>query len=504
MNIGINLVHPFTISLFIIFIYLLFTNFKKIKKELKKALDKKTITLLFIIILISIFIRLKIERRINMFDDSVVSQQDAFKLLNLRLPEHHRPAGTQILFAISFLLFGIDMFNAVNIMWVFGLLTIPVIFFLSYKLTEDKKISIITTGLFSLEPIHIIWSNTPKETIISMFFINLFLLILLINLDEKYSINLTILTITTTIFLTLFRIENFVIYLPLCMIFLYYLFKSDRKTNKLKKHYKKYYKKFLTIIFLVFILSLPNFMTQMKENIIIDRGTIEKTHINQFNQYLKIYPSENKFINILFYSISLIGLIIMTTKNMNQKKFMFLFTIIILFTSIFLISYNYSTHDRFIMYFYPYIFLFFTIGLMELNKKIFKNNRYTSLILFTIIFIILSNSLYITFEREKENNTIKDLKKTINYIKENLKECNIYVEQEARFFEIEYKVNILEFEPSLLILKHEFKENQCNKVVFSDHSIKRKEEIINAGYELELDNNLVKTYPIYNIFKNQT
>lgn len=81
--------------------------------------------------------------------------------------------------------FGLNPFSVRIVSSIFGLLTIPLLYLLTNKLLNNRKIALITAFLLAVSPWHLTLSRTTSEVVVSVFFI-LLLVYAVLFLKEKF------------------------------------------------------------------------------------------------------------------------------------------------------------------------------------------------------------------------------------------------------------------------------------------------------------------------------
>jgi len=316
MILWLGIINLFLIILFFILSYKDF-RLKKIKK-------KYWIILIFIT-LVGLILRLLAPHRHLFFIDESFYMGAAKSITEygrsfLTTGPYSKQIGWPILLSIPFLLFGVNNYIAIYTSMFFGILSIPLMFILTYLLTKNKKIAIISSFLLAIYPMHIKYSGSAEIIIPSIFFILLTLISFIIytKINKKILLTLSILLLTFTIQI---RLENLLIIFPIA----YILWQKKAK--------KELYLFLITIPFILAYLfqffQLTNFYTAIYNN---------KVNLFGLNASIpKFY-----FINILDILLIMLLLISIPIVYKENRRLFYISTLIFIPFLIFYSFYRYA------------------------------------------------------------------------------------------------------------------------------------------------------------------
>ena len=352
---AINTKPPVISTLFIsiiciVFIISLFLNREKIINFVKKIKNKYWVILL-LILLCSLFLRVYIApHHHKMYMDEPMDLEQAKIMIeggDYSQKTHTLSIGWPFILQWLFITFGINNWIAIYASSIIGALTIVNVFLFTYALLKNKQIAILSALIFTLIPIHILWSGSAKSHMAATFFasFNLFIWVLF---SEKKDFSSQVLIFSSLAFSVMFRPENYVFIIPL----LAYLLYKKRLLNKKTL--------FLLIIFIIIV--LPNFSRvfvfqvlehhsdAMSQNIYQEwkTGFLLKNTVNLIQNIFtnKIHP-------LLFSVFLIFGMLTILNNHKNKKVMFFLIanTVIIILWALPYYLYN----NRFLIL--PYLFL---------------------------------------------------------------------------------------------------------------------------------------------------
>ena len=162
----------FVLINFLLFLILIYLNWRYIKKFLLE-IDKKTWILLAIIFIFVLSIRIFIpaHHHLMYIDEAWYMEAGKDMLQTGNQGDYPKSIGWPFILTIVFGIFGINNWVALYASTLFGALTIFAMFFMSFIITKRKDLSLISALLFSLFPVHIMWSASAETNITSLFFI---------------------------------------------------------------------------------------------------------------------------------------------------------------------------------------------------------------------------------------------------------------------------------------------------------------------------------------------
>jgi len=159
----------------------------------------------------------------------------------------NRPSGYHYLPILPIKMFGLSEFSTRLPGAFFGILTVFAIFFLTYVIFNDKKISLLSSLLIALAPWHVNLSRASAETIVALFFIILGFAFLIKSL-RKIKIKYLILG-SLMLFSSLFFYHTPRVFIPILFLTLLFFFRNERK------NLNKRYKTFVILAFLFISIS---------------------------------------------------------------------------------------------------------------------------------------------------------------------------------------------------------------------------------------------------------
>jgi 4-amino-4-deoxy-L-arabinose transferase-like glycosyltransferase len=218
---------PFLISInFLVLLLLLYHNRKNLKDFFLSIGTKAWLFLLFFFLVgLALRIVLPAHHHRMWTDESTYMEAGKNMMKEFSFGSYDRSLGWPFLLAIVFRIFGLEAKSALYASSVVGALTILTIFFSSDLIMKRKEFSLLPAAIFSMMPLHIIWSGTAETNGPSLFFITLAIFLCFLYLRRK-KVSLLWLALAAVAFASYFRPENFVlfaVFLAGCVLF-------DRKT----------------------------------------------------------------------------------------------------------------------------------------------------------------------------------------------------------------------------------------------------------------------------------
>ena len=400
---------PFLIFVnFILLITLIYFNRKELLGFFKK-IKNRTWLILILIILLASFLRIFIiPHQTIMFGDEGWYMETAKNMLEGNygyfIRGIYKSIGWPFVIAIGFFLFGIDNLVAHYASSVLGILTVFNIFCLALVLFKKENIALWSAFLFSLIPVHIVWSGSAETNVASIFFITLALFFSLLYFKQKNN-RLFWLSLVAIAFACQMRIENH---------FLIPLFLLGLLIFKVKVFEKVNLRTVLPNLFLIglmVMLIIPNLANALEHH--LSANWSELTTENQ--QYTPNWSISNLVYNsthqashfldtryhpLIFSFFLIIGFIYALMKK--RKSLIFLsFWFLLSFLIYFGCWPNLGPKSRFFMGFYPITTLFAGYGLYSLTDRFRPGKFKKFLILILVLIIILNFFPYI--KREIEN-----------------------------------------------------------------------------------------------------
>lgn len=359
--------------LLIIFIYL---GRKELGRFFKK-IKTRTWLIFTLILLLALFLRIFITpHQTIMFEDAGWYMETAKNMLEgdygYFVRGVYKSIGWPFMIAIGFFFFGVDNLVAHYASSVLGILTVFNIFCLALVLFKKETIALWSAFLFSLIPVHIIWSGSAETNVSSVFFITLALFFSLLYFQQK-SNRLLWLSLIALAFACQFRIENY---------FLLVLFLFGLLIFKVKIFPKTNLKPVLGRILLAGILIMlitPNLANTLDHHLAANWSEIttggEQLAPNWGISNL-IYNStrqaphflDNRYHPLIFSVFLIIGLLFALIKKRKALIFLGLWFLLLYF--IYFGSWpNLGPKSRFFMGFYPITSLFAGCGLYFITRS---------------------------------------------------------------------------------------------------------------------------------------
>ncbi len=249
---------PYTAGLnFILLIIFILLNRKNLKRLFLESFDKKTLIYFLLILILSTLIRFipKDLHYHRMWLDDFYYMEAAKSIAGNNFSEirYFKYIGWPFILSIFFALFSVNNWVALYASSLFGTITAINIFLITFLITENKKMSLLASLIFSLLPYHIIWSFTAETNVASLFFVTLSIFFYLIFYRYKKS-GLFWLSCVSTAFTMQFRPENYSLpILFLIGIIIFY-----------RGFLKKINLKHILILILIFSLTIPDFVNWMR------------------------------------------------------------------------------------------------------------------------------------------------------------------------------------------------------------------------------------------------
>ena len=151
---------PFFILInFIILTYLIYFNRNNLKNFFLK-IDKRTWILLFIIFVFALTLRivLPLHYQRMWIDEAHYMETGKNMLQSFDQGNYIKSIGWPFLLSIAFWIFGVNTYVGLYFSTFLGALTVFNVFFLSFIITKQKNLSLISALVFSLFATHITWS----------------------------------------------------------------------------------------------------------------------------------------------------------------------------------------------------------------------------------------------------------------------------------------------------------------------------------------------------------
>ncbi|MFC2136467.1 glycosyltransferase family 39 protein [Bacteroidota bacterium] len=238
------------LTIFIIYFFKSINSFKEILREIRR----KTFILLVAIFIFGLILRIFIVPHYHMWYTDEHNNIEKAKTIitgeEYSQLQYRHPIGWPIILTIPIITLGLQSNVAINFSSIIGALIIFNIFFVSYLLTKNQKISLYSSFMFSLIPTALIYSGNAMNNTSSLFFVSLSIaLMLLYYRQKKHDIN--VLALVSIGLATLHRVENGYLFI----LYFVGIYLWNEKSIKLSKSIKP--------LLLVILLILPNLFTNM-------------------------------------------------------------------------------------------------------------------------------------------------------------------------------------------------------------------------------------------------
>jgi len=377
-------------------------------KELKKLrINKLYLALLFLLslsfFLFEVFIMKPTER--IFFDEHLYQDEaiDILKQFNAKMclygtnetckifTYYHQGIAWAYIIAIGYLISGINaMHTAWNLNLIFSTLSIPLLFFVCYMLTEKESTSLLASFFYASMPLTLIWARTGCAEVSLVFFslLSIFSLLLWIKTKNK---RLIVLVISSIIFAAQGKIEG-VFILPILAIF-YFLF-FGFKDEGLEK------------IFLpALILLIPAFIyltIQYKEDPFGAAGNkkfaleyfvenIKTNSLYWFNFYQNGTPIQTQNVsNMLIPIFALLS--VFGRRKETLAVFIWFIIPFLIYASFYAGSVTYGVDNRFMLSCVAPMVILASFGVSTLYNFLSKKSRILSI---CIVVILLSGYIYL-------------------------------------------------------------------------------------------------------------
>lgn len=422
---------PFLIlANFILLLIFTFLNKEELKSFFRK-IKKRTWIILLLIFFLAIVLRLFLTPHfLRAPYDEIWHIEAAERLVQnnfLIQGNYAKGIGWPFIMAIFFKLFGISNWIALYTSSVFGILTVFNIFLIAFSFFKKEKIALWSAFLFSIIPLHILWSGSAIANISSIFFVTFALFISSLYFEKK-TLSLFCFSLISLAFAAQFRQENYV-YLLIFFIGLLVFKKFSFKKVKFVK-LKCLKKETLIICILLFLLItifiLPSFIQVLDFQLFTNwaqresEGAISSQNwslsnlVYNFSTWGKDIFT-NKYHPFIFSFLFILGIVYLFKKE--GRKVLFL---LIWFFSLFFIYFSswttLSWKSRFLLTFYPITSIFAGAGIYIICKKVSRKFNFNNL---NIFFVFLLLFLFFPFVRE---GVIEDLTKTRHILETEISE----------------------------------------------------------------------------------
>lgn len=385
---------------FILLIVLIFLNWEYIKKFLAR-IDKKTWILLVLIFCSALFARVFIpyHQHLKYIDEAGYMEAGKNMLQTGSQDYYPKSIGWPFILRIAFGIFGVSNWVALYASTLLGSLTIFTIFFMTLIITQRKIISLVAALLFSLFPVHIIWSASAETNVASLFFISLTIFFCFLYYRNRKN-SLLWLALVSLAFTAQFRPENYIF--PL--LFLFGCFIYDKVSFKRIK--LEFVLPWIVLIILPFADLVQSIDFLQSTNWIENESGGEQSGSNWSfhnliynSSHYGVYIFNSEFQPVLFSLLIFPGLIYMFFKQRREELFLMVWFLLLWFAYFF--SWfvggvpSILGKTRFFMGFYPITIIFVCYGLLlvkdlasNIKNSLIKKLTLPLIILILVIFFI--------------------------------------------------------------------------------------------------------------------
>lgn len=341
-------------------------------KEQFKGIKRRTWMILILILIIGLIMAISLPK-MHFFYTKEYSQLQVAKNILLQgkaetceyldynlieCQNYKGPLGVPLIFALSFSIFGISNYVAINTVAFFGGLSIILMFLFCYLLFRNETLALFSAFILTFSPLYSFFSSTANNYIIG----NLFILLTLIGFFTYIkNRNLKILLFSVISLAFVLQLSEVFIFFPV-LIFL--IFSRNKRIS---------YKFWLSCaIFL--LLSLPIFFQTLNLQF-------------PFLRLSSYFPVSGVPFFYPLLCLSLPGIYFLG----KEKKEIFLFLLAWIFLFFFLAFFYSDFYFDYFLIFYPSLILFTVFGIKKLSDR-FGNK--SILILMALFLCFFSYSFY--------------------------------------------------------------------------------------------------------------
>jgi len=399
---------PFLIFLnFLLLVVIVYFNRKELLGFFKK-IKSRTWLILILIILLASFLRIFVApHQTIMFGDEGWYMETAKNILEGNygyfVRSIYKSIGWPFIIAVSFFFFGTDNLVAHYASSILGILTVFNIFCLALVFFKKENIALWSAFLFSLIPVHIVWSGSAETNVASVFFITLAIFFSALYFKQKNN-GLFWLSLIAIAFACQMRIENYFLipfFLLGLLIFRIKVFEGVGLKTVLRN---------LLFVGLAIMIVIPNLTNALSHHLSTNWGELvieDQRYVPNFslsNLAYNLTHQASHFLDtryhpLIFSIFLIIGLIYALIKT--RKSWIFLcIWFLLLFFIYFSCWSNLGPKSRFFMGFYPITTLFAGCGLYYF-VNCFRTEKFKFfLTLILVLIIILSFFPHIKAEIE--------------------------------------------------------------------------------------------------------
>lgn len=375
---------------FVLLIVLLVIN-KSYLKEVFLKINITTWTGLTVIFLIAFFLRmyLPVHSHILYIDEHWYMEAGKNIFLHGNQDYYPKSIGWPFILSIAFGIFGISNWVAINTSIFFGALSVFVVFFAVFLITEDKIAAFFSSALFALLPVHIRWSATAETNVTSLFFILLAIFFSFLYLKNKKE-SLLWLSFSSIAFASQIRSENYFLF-PLFIISLLIYGKDT---------FKRLNFNLLLPLLLFAAISLPNFIQSLNFQIATNwiSSDTQGAQIGSNWSLTNLLNNSSTYgvdlFNNKYYSSALLLFIVPGFIYLFYKKrraWLFLTIWFILIWLIYFASWfqTLGGRERFYLSFYPVIITLIVYGIFFISQFLSFGKKWINLGVRTLLFLVV-------------------------------------------------------------------------------------------------------------------
>lgn len=280
-------------------------------------------------------------------------------------------------------IFGYSEFNLRFLFALIGTLTIPLTFFLSYLLFENKYISFLSSIFLTFSDIHIYLSRFIRQYSFFIFSIELVAILIIIGLKNIKKINIkNIIYLLLPFLIIVFNFVNIsvfsVIYIFIYLFFLYFIYRRINFEDKNKKT--------AIILFLIIFLLYVDYFTDIKIfdiKHILENNIKIKLSVDIAGDYLKWLfidlKTNSNYLGLILTILSSIKLI----KEKNKEKSLILLSFFYIPLTLIIINQKHPHDFRYISFILPFFYIILSYFLISISKK-----KELFIIIFSVLFLI--------------------------------------------------------------------------------------------------------------------
>jgi 4-amino-4-deoxy-L-arabinose transferase-like glycosyltransferase len=406
------LIHLLPLFLVLTFATLLYFGYKTRKKIIKQFLgiDRNVWFWLIAILFLGLFVRLVTPQTHRVYFDEDIYENIAQNILNsgrsilcntgtpTSCEEYilnKQPNAFPFLLSIVFAIFGVKEHAAFGMNVIIGTATIALVFLVTYLLFKKEKIALYASLIFSVIPMHIIWSTTVASEPSLTFFSLLTIFIFLIFIKEKKRDLLYLLAAVFTFTLQV-RYEAVVMGIVLLMGF--FFLKKNPKTIFIKHR-----DSLLFALLIVLFLAGPHFVHLSHANKTDSWGASgEKLSL----QYVKhnfstnfMFFFENTRHPVVFTVISLIGFLV--GMKVYKRETLFVLVWFSAFFGVYLLfyagSFNFGVDVRYSLSMFPAFAVLAGIGLLVIESFLKSFTKEFHAVAIVVMIVLISFYFFIPY-----------------------------------------------------------------------------------------------------------